>query len=71
MTIFTLLTKTKIQKIGKVPVVVLPIKIWQYFEEQLEELEMVRSQSLRKKIAKARLEKKLYSTSEVRKALRI
>lgn len=69
MTISTLISKTKVQKIGKAPVVVLPVKIWQFIEEQLEELEMFHSESLRNKIAKARSEKKFYSASEARKIL--
>jgi hypothetical protein len=57
MTIQTLLEKSKIQKIGKTPVVVLPLKIWREIENRLEDAEMSASVFLRKKIAKARSEK--------------
>lgn len=33
------LEKIKTQKIGKAPVVVLPLKLWQEIENQLEDLE--------------------------------
>jgi hypothetical protein len=70
MTLQNLLKKYKIQKIGKVPVIILPLKIWREIENQLEEAEMNVSVSLRKKIAKARSEKKLYSPSQVKKTLK-
>lgn len=71
MTTKTLIEKVKPQKIGKAPVVVLPFKLWQEIENRLEELEMAASLSFRKKIAKARSEKKLYSAREIKKALGI
>jgi hypothetical protein len=67
MTIQILLEKSKIQKIGKTPVVVLPLKIWREIENRLEDMEMSASVFLRKKIARARSEKKLYSPSQVKK----
>ncbi|PIP30165.1 hypothetical protein COX26_00110 [Candidatus Jorgensenbacteria bacterium CG23_combo_of_CG06-09_8_20_14_all_54_14] len=71
MTVQQLLEKAKIQKIGKTPVVVLPLDVWQSIEEQLEELEMRFSNPFRKKIAKARAEKKFYSSAEAKKLLKI
>ncbi len=70
MTVSKLLEQDVI-KIGKNPVVVLPLKIWQEIENKLEELEMAESKTLRKKIAKARAEQKLYSSTETKKLLRI
>lgn len=61
--------KIKCQKIGKIPVVVLPLKMWQEIENKIEELEMMHSRSLRKKIVKARSEEKLYSSSQAKKML--
>jgi hypothetical protein len=69
MTIQALLKKSKIQKIGKTPVVVLPFKIWREIENRLEDMEMNASVVLRKKIAKARSEKKLYSVSQLNQAV--
>jgi sensor domain CHASE-containing protein len=45
-------------KIGKEPVVILPIKKWREIENALEDLEMYSSENLRRSIAKARKEKK-------------
>lgn len=64
-----LLEKIKPQKIGKTPVIILPLKTWQKIEDRFEELEMINSESLRKKITKARSEKKLYSSSQAKKLL--
>jgi len=69
MTLSTLLSKTKIQKIGKAPVVVLPLNTWEKIGEYIENLEMMQSRSLRKKIAKARSEKKIYSSYQVKNFL--
>ena len=69
MTTAKILEKIKPQKIGKTPVVVLPFKIWRDIENQLEELAMIHSKTLRRKIAKARSEKKLYSSSQVKRML--
>lgn len=71
MTTSTLLNKIKTQKIGKTPVVVLPLNVWQWIEDSLEDLEIMKSKILRKKIAKARSEKKLYSSLQVKKLLGI
>lgn len=57
----------KSQKIGKMPVVVLPLKVWRNIADRLEELEMINSKSLRKKIAIARKEKKLYTLYEAKR----
>jgi len=62
-------TKTKI---GRVPVVVLPMKEWKMIEESLEDLEMYKSKALRKSIAKARSEVKngkVFDIEEVEKKL--
>ena len=56
-----------VQKIGKLPVVVLPLKTWEALENYLEDLEIKSSSFLRKKIAKARREKMLYSVTEVKR----
>ena len=54
-------------KIGKEPVVVLPMKKWHEIENALEDLEMYTSQKLRENIAKARKEKKMISLEELMK----
>lgn len=59
------------QKIGKMSVVVLPLKTWEEIENKLEDLEIMQSNFLRKKIAKARLEKKIYSSRQAKKMLGI
>lgn len=69
MTTKTLLEKIKPQKIGKTPVVVLPLKVWRLIEEQIEELEMINANILKGKIDRARKEKSLYSSREVKKML--
>lgn len=71
MTITQLLNKTTEQKLGKNPVVVLPLNIWQKIESLLEDAEMTRSKNLVKKIAKSRTQKKLYSSQEVKNILKI
>lgn len=63
------LATVKFMKLGKAPVVVLPLNQWKKIENMLENLEMLRSKHLAKEIAKARKEKKLYSVAEVRKRL--
>lgn len=65
------LRKIRTQKIGKTPVVILPLKVWAEIENRLEDLEMTQSRFLRKKIAKARAEKKTYSFGQVKKMLGI
>ena len=52
------LNKVRSQKIGKMPVVILPLE---YFELLKEDLEMYHSKKLPKEIAKARQEKKIIS----------
>lgn len=64
-----ILEKVSSVKIGKSPVVVLPMNVWREIEEKLEELSMLNAVGLRKKIAKARLEKKTYSLAQVKKIL--
>ena len=56
-------------EIGKKPVVILPLSEWENIKEYIEDLEMKASLILRKKIAAARKEKKLYSSSEARRML--
>lgn len=56
---------------GKKPVVILPLAIWKEIEDKLEDMEATESMALRKKIAKARAEKKLYSSAEAKKRLGI
>jgi PHD/YefM family antitoxin component YafN of YafNO toxin-antitoxin module len=62
------LQRIKSYKIGKLAVVVLPLED---FERMKEDLEMMESRVFARKVAKARKEKKLYSSSEVKKALGI
>jgi len=69
MTAQQLLEKGKTQKIGKEPVVVVPLKDWRNIEARLEEFEMTTSPSFKKKISKARSETKLYSSKDVKKLL--
>ena len=54
----------KTQKIGKLPVVVLPLD---YFENIKEDLEMYQSKTFRKEIAKARAEVKTISLEQLLK----
>ena len=69
MTTRALLEKARHQKIGSAPVVVLPLRTWQEIEERIEDAELLSSETLRKKVARARAEKKLYSVSQARRAL--
>ncbi|MEK7192367.1 MAG: hypothetical protein AAB646_02545 [Patescibacteria group bacterium] len=71
MTTAKLLEQSKVQKIGKKPVVVLPLSIWKEIEDRLEDVQANESKSFKKKIAKARMEKKFYSSSQVKELLRI
>lgn len=71
MTTQELLEKAKIQKIGKTPVVVIPLGAWRDIENRLEDSEIQSSKLFRKKIARARAEKKLYSSTQVKKLLKI
>ena len=63
--------KAGVQKIGKLPVVVLPLKVWEEIEDHLEDAQIESSLFLKKKIAKARLEKKLFSVSQVKKMVKV
>jgi len=67
----TILTQIQHQKIGKEPVVIIPLKQWEDLEDRLEDFEMQTSMPFRKKIAKARSEKKRYSSEEAKKMLGI
>jgi len=69
MTTQQLLEKGKIQKIGKERVVVVPLKDWHDIEVRLENLEIATSPSFKKKIARARAEKNVFSSKEVKKML--
>ena len=69
MTTQQIIEKTKPQKIGSKPVVVLPLDIWRKVENELENLEMLRASVFKGKIVKARSEKKTYSSLEVKKML--
>jgi len=63
MTISSILDKTKIQKIGKTPVVVLPLDVWQKLESALEEYQTISSLSYLKSIKESRKQikvRKLY-----------
>ncbi|GEM_PF-3195630 len=54
MIISTLLSKTKVQKIGKIPVVILPLEDWKKFEGIMEEYLMSHSQNYRRSVKRAR-----------------
>ncbi|MBT9168666.1 MAG: hypothetical protein DDT19_02014 [Syntrophomonadaceae bacterium] len=54
MTISAILEKTKIQKIGKTPVVVLPLNVWQELEVMLEEYQAGHSLNYVRSIKEAR-----------------
>jgi len=56
-------------RIAKQPVVVLPLERWAEIEKDLEDIEMMRSMSFARKITKARQEKTVYSSSDVKKKL--
>lgn len=65
------LNKIKPQKIGKMPVVVLPLE---YFEQLKENMEMYRSKKLPKEISKARQEVKdgkFLNFDDVKKKLKL
>lgn len=57
--------------ISKKPVVVMPLQEWSKIESALEELAMFKSSAYKKAVAKARGEKGLYSSTEVKKLLRL
>ncbi len=57
----------KIIEINNEPAVILPLKKWKEIEMELEDLEMYRSENLRKNIAKARSEKKNYTSIQAKK----
>ncbi|MBU2109646.1 hypothetical protein KKB71_01670 [Patescibacteria group bacterium] len=68
----TLITKSIIKtKIAKQPVVVLPLKDWNEIEKDLEDVVMMKSKFLAQKIAKARKEKVVYSSKQVKTKLGI
>ncbi len=71
MTVSKLLEKGKtgVQKIGKRPVVVLPLAIWREIEQRLEDGAILESKNLAGKIARSRKEEKMYSSAEVKKML--
>lgn len=71
MTVSKILENCRTQKIGGKPVVVLPLEIWKKIEDKLEDSEMSGLENIRRKVAKARKEAKLYSASEAKKALMI
>ena len=70
MNTLTMLKKIRPQKIGKLPIVILPLD---YFEKMKEDLEMSYSKRLPKEIKEARAEIKageLLSFDEVKKKLK-
>lgn len=60
------LRESKPQKIGKSPVVVIPLAVWKELEEKLEDFDMLRSKKLVREIARVRREKKLYSSFQAK-----
>lgn len=69
MTTKALLAQAKPASIGKRPVVVLPLSAWRKIEDKLEDAEMMGAVKLRKKIARGRAERKLYTPAQVKKML--
>ena len=73
MNIKTISKNVKRTKIGKDPVVILPVSFWKSVCDNLEELEeyyeMSTSENYKKAIAKARKSNKLISSDEVYKKL--
>ena len=70
-TILQKLNRVRTQKIGKLPVVVLPLD---YFENIKEDLEMYQSKTFKKEIVKARVEVKkgeFLTFEEVKKKLKL
>ena len=63
-------TITKLELNNK-SVVVMPLQDWSKIESALEDLAMLTSKAYKKAVAKARGEKKLYSSNEVKKLLRL
>ena len=64
----------KVTKLGKTPVVVLPLSQWKKIEDMLEDLEMLRSENFKRSIAKARAEVKAgkgLTLAEVKKRLKL
>jgi len=53
------------------PVVVLPLGTWRDIENRLEDSEMRSSKTFPKKIARARAEKKLYSSAQAKKLFKV
>lgn len=69
-----LASKAKFQRIGKAPVVVLPLKQWEKLEKELEDLEMRSSKKLPRDIAQARKDVKYgkgLTMMEVKKRLKL
>ena len=56
-----------VERIGKSPVVVLPLKVWREIEDCLGEVEIEQSRRLQRKISAARRAKKSYSAAQVKK----
>lgn len=69
MTVAQLLEKKTIQKIGKTPMVVVPLHVWHELEDLVEDWEMSHSIAFQKKIARSRKSKKRYSSAEAKKIL--
>ena len=69
----TLMKKAQIFKLGKSPVVVLPIRVWELISERAEMLEeyyqMYNSKKYKRDIAKARTSKKEISANSLYKKL--
>ncbi|GIW65431.1 MAG: hypothetical protein KatS3mg096_182 [Candidatus Parcubacteria bacterium] len=69
-----MVTKTsskKSEKLFRKPFVILTLNYWKKIENILEDFEMLTSSSYRKKIQKARSERKLYSSDEVKELLNL
>lgn len=58
-------------KFRKEPVVLVPLKDWNKIGEFMEESEMLTSKKFRSEVERARKEKKLYSSTQIKKILHL
>ena len=61
--------KPTLHKIGKTPMVLVPLALWHELEELIEDKEMEQSETLQKRVLLSRRSKKLYSLQEVKEKL--
>ena len=56
----------KMQNISKMPVVVLPLSMWEELQNRLEDFEMANSDFLEKRLLRRRLGKVIFSFSKLK-----